>query len=109
MDYFLGMSGIALPDRNQCGVMKNSLHRKVNISYFREIKLHKRQKNTFSRLTHITVFHRGLPYYSCRVDQILSVSNTGHMEYRIVISGRVETGMVAEWPFNAHFSGLKMS
>src|SRR5208283_2717196 len=107
--YFLCMSGIALLDRNQCSIMKNSLHGKVNINNFREIELDKRQKDAFRCLAHITVFHRGLPNYRGRVHQILSVSNTGHMEYRIVISSRVETGMVAEGSFEACFSGLKVT
>src|SRR5208283_1499612 len=109
MYYFLRMSGIAFPDRNQCSVMKNSLHRKVYISYLRKIELQKRQKDAFRCLAHITVFHRGLTHYCGRVHQVLSVSNTVHMKYRIVIRSRIETGVVPERSFHAYFSRLKMS
>ena len=89
--------------------MEGSLGRKRHVDYFREVHLEDRQEGPDACLTHIEILHGWDTYDRARVDRLLAVSDSRHMENGIVIHRRVKTRVITKGPLRTRLSGLHIS
>src|SRR5215467_8890583 len=93
------LPGVGFPNGDDHQVVKNAFDGKIDIDDLGDRELHQWQKDALDGLAHPSVFHRWFADNGGGVNGIPTVGDTRDMEDRILISQRVEAGVVAERSF----------
>src|SRR4030067_1409311 len=109
MDNLLCVARVTLFYGDQRRVVKSPLHGKIEVTDFGKIELHEREEYPLRCLAHVAVFHGRLAHYGRRVDHVLSVGDTGRMEYGIRICRRIKSRMVTKRTFDPHLAWFEIA
>src|SRR5207248_4093601 len=94
---------------DQHQVVKNPLHRQVDIHQLGDGDAHQRQKNALHRFAHPAVLHGRLAHDGGGVNGIAAMGDAGEVKYRILIGQRIKSGVVAERAFAAQLVELDVA
>ena len=104
-----GVHGILLVDGNNGHIMENTFHGKFHVHHFREHLLENGQEQPFGGLAQPAIFHGRLSNNGRWIDGILTVGDTSHVEYRVLVGQTVIACMVAKGSFQTPFPGLNIT
>lgn len=77
-------------------IMKNAFRRKCHIHNFGEIHFENGQENFHAGRAHVEIFHGRDANDGGGVNRFLSMRDGGQMKDRVIVDGRVKSGVVAE-------------